>query len=239
MPTLEALLPAFAQRGAGFWLQATRQVLARLWLDLGQYARALAQLAQPVAAPADALPAWLRADRCLLRLDAALALGQPAPAGLLDEAGAWAAADAQRGPLLQVRLLRHQRPAAVLAAAAPLAEALRAKERGGALMALQVHLARAALASDQPAMAGEAAMAVMALFEAGNAPDAMHRAEAWWVAHQALAAAGRSAAAEAALRQGERWLRGVALPQVPPPFLDSFLHRQAVNRALLAAAGQR
>jgi hypothetical protein len=64
----------------------------------------------------------------------------------------------------------------------------------------------------------------------------MYRAEAWWVAHQALAAAGQREDAERALRAGERWLREAALPQVPPAFIDGFLNRNAVNRALLAAA---
>ena len=240
LPVLEDLLLDFEGRGAGFWVQATRLVLARLWLDLGQQARAVPLLhptrtGLPTDGPAD-LPAWLHADRHLLRLELALALDQPAPAGVLDEALALAATDAQRGPLLRVRALRHQPAAHALAHAPALADTLRATERYGALLGLHTHVARAALATGRSAAAADAAHALLALFDSGHAPDAMYRAEAWWVAHQALAAAGQREDAERALRAGERWLREVALPQVPPAFIDGFLNRNAVNRALLAAA---
>ena len=233
LPALESVAAEFERRHAAFWRQACRMVLVRLWLDLGQYARAVPLLREE---PAE-LPAWLRADRRLLLLELARALEQPAPAGMLDEVLALAATDPQRGPQLRVRALRHQPAREVLAAAPTLSAALREQERYGAQMALQVHLARAALQEGRAEVAADTALALLALFDEGYAPDSMYRAEAWWVAHQALAAAGRAEAAERALRCGEHWLRQVALPQVPPPFIDSFLHRNAVNRALLAAAG--
>ncbi len=231
LPELEATLAEFERRHAGFWVQAARLVLARMWLDLGQFARALGLLGDE----ADALPAWLRADRRLLRLDLATALQSPPPAGLLDQALALAAQDVVRGPALQVRALRHQAAAAVRAQAGPLGKALRAGERHGAWMTLQVHSARAALAVGDRSAAAEAAWAVLGAFDEGIAPEGMYRAEAWWVAHQALVAHGDMDAADRALRAAEQWLRQVALPQVPAAFLDSFLHRNAANRALLAA----
>ena len=88
-------------------------VLVRLWLDLGQYARAVPLLRDEP----DELPVWLRADRRLLQLELARALGQSAAAGVLDEALALAASDPQRGPGLQVRTLRSLPPADVLAQA--------------------------------------------------------------------------------------------------------------------------
>lgn len=232
LPELEAALAEFERRQAGFWVQATRQVLARLWLDLGQLARALPLLGDEAAD----LPAWLRADRRLLRLDLALALNSPPPAGLLDQALALAAEDAVRGPALRVRALRHQDAAAVRAQAGPLGQALRASERYGAWMTLQVHSARAGLATGDVRAAAEAAWAVLGAFEEGLAPEGLYRAEAWWVAHQALAAHGDRDAADRALRDASQWLRQVAMPQVPAAFLDSFLHRNAANRALLAAS---
>ncbi|MBA4174985.1 MAG: hypothetical protein C0505_00255 [Leptothrix sp. (in: Bacteria)] len=233
LPVLEDLLVDFERRGAAFWVQATRQVLVRLWLDLGQHARAVPLLHDE---PAD-MPAWLRADRHLLQLELALALHSPAAAGVLDSALALAASDGQRGPPLRVRALRHRGAAQVLGEAQALATALHAHERYGALLGLHTHVARAALATGHTDAAADAALALLALFDSGHAPDAMYRAEAWWVAHQALSAAGRAEAANRALRAGEHWLRQVALPQVPPAFIDSFLNRNAVNRALLAAAG--
>jgi hypothetical protein len=41
------------------------------------------------------------------------------------------------------------------------------------------------------------------------------------------------------MAQGVQWVIQHALPQVPAPFIDSFLNRNLVNRELLAAAGAR
>lgn len=235
LPELEALVGDFERTGAAFWAQAARMVLARLWLDLGQHARAVPLLRDEP----DGLPAWLRADRRLLRLELCRALDEPAPPGLLADALGCAAADPQRDPMLRVRALRHQAPAQVLAEAPALADALRSTERLGALMGLQVHVARAALALGRADDAGAAARAVLDLFEQGCAPDSMYRAEAWCVAASALLACGLADEADRVRRCAEQWLRTVALPQVPAAFLDSFLHRNAVNRELLSAARSR
>ena len=232
LAALEDLLPLFTRSGAGFWLQATRLVLVRLWLDLGQPARAVPLLRD---APPD-LPPWLQADRLLLQADLARLLQQPVPAAAVQAALALAASDTARGPLLRVRALRHAPPAGLQAEAALLAPLLRETERFGALMGLQVRLADAALAAGDPGAAADAAAQVLALFDDGCAPDSMYRAEAWWVAHRALAAAGRTQQAALALQQGIRWVTQQVLPHVPPAFIDSFLHRNPVNRALLAAA---
>ena len=63
--------------------------------------------------------------------------------------------------------------------------------------------------------------------------------EAWWAVHRAWLALGDAQAADAALRSGFEWIAMLALPQVPEPFRESFLHRQCINRDLLAAAAQR
>lgn len=229
---LEAVLAEFEARDTGFWACAARTVLARLWLDLAQTARAVPLLREEP----DHLPAWLQADRLLLRLDLAQQTGQLQPAGQLERVLDLAAQDDVRGPLLRVRALRHQAPDVVLDVLPGLQQALRAWERLGGLMGLHLHQVRAALALGRRELAGQAAGAIVALFDEGIAPDGVHRAEAWWVAFQGLRAAGHELAAASALRRGEQWLREVALPQVPAPFLDSFLHRQAINRDLLAAA---
>ena len=60
----------------------------------------------------------------------------------------------------------------------------------------------------------------------------MYRPEANLVAGRALAQAGAHAEAAAAFRAGSDWVRSHALPHVTVP-LDSFLHRNPVNRELL------
>lgn len=230
---LERVLAEFERRGTAFWAQACRMVLVRLWLDLGQFARAVPLLRDE----ADDLPAWLRADRHLLQLDLARALGQPAAAGTLEQALSLAVTDAQRGPSLQVRALRSLPPFEVAAQVESLARLLAAKERHGALLALRVHAARAALEEGRAEAAAAAARSALLLFEQGVAPESMYRAEAYLVAWQALTRAGASTEASVALQAGAHWIRSRALPHVPAPFLDSFLHRNAVNRTLLEAAG--
>jgi len=232
LSTLERVLTEFQNRGTAFWVQACRMVLARLWLDLGQFARAVPLLRDED----DDVPAWLRGDRRLLQSDLARALQQPAPNGAVDDALALAIADPQRGPGMQVRALRALPPAQVLAQADALAKALAAKERFGALLALHVHVARAALAAGRIDAAAKAARSALGLFDEGYAPESMYRPEAHLVAWKALTQAGAHREAAAALSAGTDWIRGCALPQVPAPFLDSFLHRNAVNRELLAAA---
>jgi tetratricopeptide (TPR) repeat protein len=234
LPALERVLDEFERRNAAFWAQACRMVLVRLWLDLGQYARAVPLLRDEP----DDLPAWLRADRRLLQLEQARALEQPAMAGVLDEAHALAATDLQRGPGLQVRALRALPPAQVLAQAPALAKTLAARERFGALLALHAHVACAALAEGQLEVAATSARVALALFKEGYAPESMYRPEVHLVAWRVLMQAGAPAEAAEALKAGIDWIRSHALPHVPVPFLDSFLHRNPVNRELLAAAAR-
>lgn len=232
LASVERVLRAFEHRGAAFWVQACRMVLVRLWLDLGQHARAVPLLRDE----ADDLPAWLRGDRRLLHLELARALEQPAHNGAVDAILELADADPQRGPGLRVRALRNLPPAQVLAQAETLAKALAAKERFGALLSLHVHVARAALAEGRIDLAETAARAALGLFDEGYAPESMYRPEAHLVAWRALTEAGAHRDAAAALSAGIDWIRRCALPQVPAPFIDSFLHRNPVNRDLLAAA---
>jgi DNA-binding SARP family transcriptional activator len=236
LAALEATLPAFQATGAAFWAQACRMVLVPLWLQLGQPARAVPLLQDEP----EGLPAWLQADRLLLRLELARAMNQPASspaqASALQRIGQLAASDPQRGPGLQVRALAHRPADEAVALAAPLAAELARQERLGVLAALHVHRGRAWLAQGRADDAAADARAVLAWLEQGIAPDSMYRPQAWWMAHQALAAAGSNEAAARALDEGGRWITQVALPQVPPAFVDSFLHRNPVNRELLAAA---
>ncbi len=70
-------------------------------------------------------------------------------------------------------------------------------------------------------------------------PAAMYLPQAWWTAAQVFDACGDTGSAITTLAQGNRWILDIALPRVPEVFRDSFLQRNATNRAMLAAAGQR
>jgi hypothetical protein len=67
----------------------------------------------------------------------------------------------------------------------------------------------------------------------------MYLPDAWWIAAQVFDACGASDEAMMALAQGARWIRQVALPNVPEAFRDSFLQRNPTNCSLLAAAARR
>jgi DNA-binding SARP family transcriptional activator/tetratricopeptide (TPR) repeat protein len=232
LATLERTLPGFEDAGAGFWSQACRMVMVPLWLHLGQPARAVPLLRDEP----DELPAWLRADRLLLRLDLARTLQQAPPAGALQAALDLADTDPQRRPALVVRALGHLPPAEAVALADRLVADLLQQERLGVLAALHVHRGEALLALGRSDDAAIDAEDLLALLGQGIAPDSMYRAKAWWWAQRAFLAARREAAAAQTLADGARWITQSALPQVPPAFIDSFLHRNAVNRDLLAAA---
>jgi DNA-binding SARP family transcriptional activator len=231
LAALERILPKFEASGADFWAQASRMVLAQLWMHVGQFARAVPLLRDEP----EGMPAWLRADRLLLQRELALATRQPLSDAVRADALALVQSDGFRGPAMRVRALRGLPAREVLSESCTLQATLLAQERFGALMALQVHVARAALDESLHDEALAAANTLLLRFEEGYAPDSMYRAEAWLVAHQALLAAGQRAEAERALEQGRRWVRHTVLPQVPAAFIDSFLHRNAVNASLLAA----
>ncbi|MBI5720207.1 MAG: AAA family ATPase [Burkholderiales bacterium] len=57
----------------------------------------------------------------------------------------------------------------------------------------------------------------------------------WWTVSQVYAAAGRSQEAAEAWRRARDWIMDTALPNVPEPFRHSYLHVNAVNRAILTA----
>ena len=225
MPQLEAM-------GNPFWPLAAQTALAALWLHLGQYARAL-QLLQASDA---GVPAWLRAGRPLLRMEIAYAMGLPLPQATVLEARALTAGDRNRESGIAVRALRAAPAQEVLDQAVGWAEVARGHERFGLLQALHVHQARAATALARHDEAAAAARAALALLDQGFAPEFMYLPELHLVAGRALAAAGAPQEAQRTLQAGADWITQHALPQVPAVFIDAFLHRNPVNRELLAAA---
>ena len=69
-------------------------------------------------------------------------------------------------------------------------------------------------------------------------PDSFYLPEMWLVAAQAMAALGRDADARHAIADGQAWVMKAHDTQVPAEFRDSFLHRNPVNRDLLALAAR-
>jgi tetratricopeptide (TPR) repeat protein len=107
-----------------------------------------------------------------------------------------------------------------------------AHQRFGLALAGHVRAASAALAQQAVLRAlphVEAALRLAAEYQ----PDSFYLPEMWLVASRVFDAAGRHAEALRAAEEGTAWVRQVADRHVPPPFVDSFLNRNAVNRDLL------
>ncbi len=171
------------------------------------------------------------------RLEVNQWLGRPAASESVQQALALVDGDAHRRTGNAVRGLRFAAPQVVLEQAEDWAARAVGHELFGVLAALRLHEARAATELHAPARAAAAAHALLGLMAEGYAPAFTYTPEAGLVAGKALKLAGETAAADRALRDAVDWVRRRALPQVPAPFIDSFLHRNPVNRELLARAG--
>ncbi len=111
------------------------------------------------------------------------------------------------------------------------------RERYGVALAGHVRAAACALALAAPTRAlphVEAALHLAKQYQ----PDSFYLPEVWLVAAQTSAALGRDTDARQAVADGVAWLMAAHDSQVPPEFRDSFLHRNPVNRDLLALAGR-
>jgi DNA-binding SARP family transcriptional activator len=254
---LEALEvePDAALRAAGRVAAAWPIARAKLWLRLGQHTRARQALAAGLASAGDA-PGWLRARWYLLHAQVAARVrgggiaDQPGDDAieLLDRASRLAPRDQRRSAWFECEL---QRAAWIEpTAGAALAEVLESLARQQGMMGYALHaLHRVA---ERRMAGGLVDHAMAALREArglrswtfGDSeppesvfPCGMSRAEAALIdarVSRAVNEPGANEALDAAIQD----LRCVARDQVPEPFRDSFLHRNPVNRELLALAAR-
>jgi tetratricopeptide (TPR) repeat protein len=212
--------------------------LAHLYLDLGQTARSQQHLRQ--ALEVEASPPVIRAITHLLRARSALDQGKPRMAGeaLQDAQGCMIASTryAVRGQaaLLGSRLLP---PDAAYPSAIAVAREAGRLQMEGLRMAALASAARHALACGLEAAAVAHALEALALWPE-HAPDAVCIAEVWLAAVECLDAAG-DPRADGVLQTAAAWITAAHRERVPEPFRESFLHRHAVNRALMARAAAR
>ena len=207
---------------------------AQFLVDLGQYARARQALdyeAPPV------LSVRSRGAHVAARIDRAL--GVAASPRLSDALQVLDGADEAHVRMhLLLEIADSAAPADAVERCADVLRMARQLEFDGvATKARLLHAHASALAGRtvEAALAMRDVVATMAAVP----PVDLYRGEAWWRAAQVFDAAGESAQALMALAQGTQWVRQHALPNVPEAFRDSFLQRNAANRALLAAADRR
>lgn len=218
--------PVWRQVGAVWW--------AGLWVWLGQYARALQLLQEDDPQGLDRV----RAVGYVYRAQAQKALGQPHEASLrrAQELGGELSGATLALSLVALPLGTSE---AALTTAVEIGRLAREGERMGVLMHARLCEAEAAAQLGRHTQALAAAQDALHWHAQGYAPDAsLYRGEFFLRLCQALRAAGHREGAARALRLGGVWLREQALPHVPAPFIESFLHRQPANRELLAALAQ-
>jgi DNA-binding SARP family transcriptional activator/tetratricopeptide (TPR) repeat protein len=225
----EDAVAAFGASRSGVWRLVAELGLATTWSRLGQFARALALLHTDDGEA----PAFLRSQRRLARGDLLLLMGGEGRPWL-DEAWAVLREIPPYAPGSAVAWLQGQPPAEVWAEAGRIAAEAHAADLGGVALTARVRQAEAALALGREADAESAAAAALALLAEGRHPEGTSLPMVWWVGARAAQAAGLHHEAARRAAAGAHWLRDAALPHVAPPFIESFLTRHPVHRALLA-----
>lgn len=107
----------------------------------------------------------------------------------------------------------------------------------GTALACHIRAAAFGLGLDAAEAAAEARQA-LAMHDSNVRTTALLPGELWLHSGRALRGASDPLAASV-IRRGTQWLHGTADGQVPEAFRDSFLHRNPVNRELLALAAQQ
>jgi DNA-binding SARP family transcriptional activator len=208
---------------------------ALCWRHMGQWARVQQVLELPVVR--EDLGATQQVHAALLRHHLAAALRQEAVTTLSD---ALALLPEGSRPDLRLPLLIELAGTlatgpALLQLDAVRCEAQALKHEGTVLAAL---VRAAGIAADvDPEAAARHAQAALAL-SARRQSTLLLPAELWLHCARAMLAAGDNAQARQLLATGRDWLQRTASEFVPEAFRDSFLHRNPVNRELLALASQ-
>ena len=222
------------QGGSDYWLAYCADQLALLCVELGQPARAREMLGQDLGP----LPPEVAVSRWITRSRVARAVGQAsvAASGAALQAINDPACPARwlmLGMLEQARELDSERALALCRHVEE--QARQCGHRGIGLHALALAADRAA--QSDAAAARDLAGQALALAEHAG-PVGMTLPETMFCIHRGFSAANDRAGATEALNRGIRWIEASALPNVPPEFRDSFLHRNTINRALLTAGSR-
>lgn len=227
----EAAIERFRRDGQTLWIAVASNHHAQCLLELGQFARARQSLDYD-APPVDSVRT--RGATIAARIDRALGQADREARSrvleLIDRPGEF---QVRMHALLDQVALLEPAPAAarcedVVRQACEL-EYIGVATRARLLHAAMLH---------RGGRSGDAAPQLRKLLAslATVQPADMYLPEAWRIGVHVFEACGAADEATMALAEATRWIRQTALPNVPEAFRDSFLNRNAVNRALLAAA---
>jgi DNA-binding SARP family transcriptional activator len=211
--------------------------LATCWAHLGQWARLQALLAELERDPA--LPRRTGTRLVLLRRQWAVALRQPADRAALEQAlgsiGPTDAPDLKHA--LQIELVATGDEARAVSDLARIVEEAEALGHESTALVARARCAMAAARHGDVALAQLHAAAAYRLGERVT-PMYQYPLDPWLHCAQAWLAIGESARAAAVCDRARQWIEERARHHVPDEFRDSFLHRNPVNRELLALAAR-
>lgn len=227
----EEALAGFRRAGARHWIFSAAHRLALAWSQLGQHSRALKLMAE---AP-DGLPGKAQAIWMAHRAEIARASGgdgrTPLEKAMALLGDGMDDSNYRLVSLISTSILPAEEGESIATSVAAWAAA---RERFGMAAVAHSRAASCALAQGAVARAEPQIEAALRLFR-DYQPDNFYRAEIWWTAAQVFTAVNRTAEAERVLEEGHQWVRRIADEHVREEFRDSFMHRNAINRALLAA----
>jgi tetratricopeptide (TPR) repeat protein len=240
----EQLPDAMRAAGSPFWAANTEHDLATAYAWLGRADLALRTLsAQALDQLSPMMQVARLVTRARLQRDFGVGGGSTSgtsPQALLLQAQALlgtvqASGRSHFSLSLSLQLARDEEPDRALATAAHLeTEGLRRENLMLACSASGVRL-RLLMAAGDAEGASAVATRLLQRLEPFGPPPGIYAPELWWLAHQALRAS-EPAAAQAALIQAVQWIRQRARDHVPEHHRESFLARNPINRAVLAAA---
>lgn len=231
LPLLEEVLAGYREQASASDLTMAEQRLALLFMQLGQPARAVPLLANQRAG----VPPGVAMFHQVLRAELARQLGQEALATMRAALAMLPNPEDVYHRIATLFATAVVPPDEAEALAVSLAAWAGLKERFGLALSGHVRAAAAALRQGAAARALPHAEAALALARE-HQPESFYLGELWLVAARVQAALGHDALSRQLAADGRAWVMGLHDARVPPAFRHSFLHRNAVNRELLALA---
>ena len=233
LQAFERALDCFRRDGQTLWVAVCSNNLAMTLIDLGQFARARKALVYETPTVAHVV-----ARGALLAARLARLLGSSPAIDLqraIDELAR--GDDYYVGALLALERAEVVDAAEALDLCDAVQRAADAREYGGIALKARLLAARAALRAGDAASAEERWDELEPLLVTQQATD-LYPATAAAIGRDVFLARRDPDRAAAWLVRGVEWIQKTALPQVPEAYRDSFLNRNPVNRALLAAASR-
>jgi DNA-binding SARP family transcriptional activator len=203
------------------------------WMELGQYARALRQLDELAKLPELHFSTFI--SMLCIRARLQRAQGEPGYASLLEQAQTLVPEGDRPDLLHRILLLRalSEPPLQALAITERVIEEARKMGHQGTVMAAWARRAGCLWRHD-PALALAAAQRALEMPQTLGSWN-LYRPELWLNAALAMRACGLEDQAQAQLVLARDWIMNcVSSGQVPEPFVDSFLHRNPINREVLS-----